>query len=285
MTRKLIKIIKGTIFLGILAVGLLIKPDHCFADQAGSKQEGIIELDKDTAYEYDLNGDGKAEKIQYTVTVNEDKDTVALKLYINDKLCLSRNKHGFNYAIKLCDIDKSDNYKDLYCFAMMESDCINDAFFVRYDGDKLVNMVKFPPKSESKVIDTIRFSLEKTDGDGKFTFCVDTPVFSDAIGCYCCDIPYQLKNNKITRVPVTIFSLNKYSKKYQYKVKKGFSVYDKVGSKTVAFKVKKGEKVTFDQLYLKKSKMTYFRIVNHNGKKGWIKSVQKGLFSNVPMWG
>lgn len=278
-------IIKGTILVSILAISLLIKPDICFAAQTGNKPEGISELKKDTVYQYDLNGDGKAEKIQYKVIVDDENFTAALKLYINDKLYLSRKNNGFTYTIKLCDIDKNDNYMDLYCYATMESDCIDDAFFIQYDGEKLINMVKFPPKAEAKDFNTNRFSIEKIEDDGKLTICVDTPVFSDAIGCYYCYVPYQLKNNIITRLSAKAYSLNKYSKKYQYKVKKSFSVYDKVGSKTVVFKVNKGEIVTFDQLYLTKANKAYFRIVNHSGKTGWIKSDQEGLFSILPMWG
>lgn len=276
-------LMKEMLILGVFFIFILIRPDTCFADQAGSKPEGIMELKKDTVYEYDLNGDGKAEKLQYKVTVDDVNYTAALELYINDKLYLSRKDYVLNYTIDICDINKSDNYLDLYCYSTVDDGCIYDGFFARYDGEKLIDKVKFPLKTETK--DISRFSLDKTDGNGKFTVCMDTPVFSYTIGCYYCYVPYQLKNNKITRVPVNTYSFNKYSKNYKYKVKKSFSVYDKAGSKTVAFKVNKGEKVTFDQLYLTKYKKAYFRIRNHNGKTGWIKSEKKNLFSILPMWG
>lgn len=277
--------IKGTMLLSFLTIIVLTKPDLCLASQSGNELVGITNLKKDTAYKYDLNGDGKTEKIKYKVNINEEKFSASIKLYVNDKLIMSRKTQGFYYSLNLCDIDKRDGYIDIYCFATMESGCINDAFFVRYDGEKLINMVKFPPKSESKDFNTIRFSIEKTAGDCTFIACVDTPVFSNTIGCYYCYVPYQLKNNKIARLSEKTYLLTDDSKKYQYKVKKGFSVYDKAGSKTIAFKVKKGEKVTFDQIYLTKSNKAYFRIVNHKGKKGWIKSDQEGLFYNLPMWG
>jgi hypothetical protein len=167
----------------------------------------------------------------------------------------------------------------------MESDCISDSFFAKYNGKKLVDVIKFQLSKISKMYTSSRYSIATVEGNGKFTVTVDTPIYSNAIGCYYCNIPYELKDNKISMVTVKTYSFNKYSKEYLYKTQKGFDVYSKVGSKTVVFKVKKGEKVTFDKLYISKSGKAYFRIINSKGAKGWIKSDQEGLFSNMPAWG
>lgn len=280
--RNLLKI---SFVLGMLAICLLIGNKTTFAAQSGTELDGIKTLEKDTVYEYDLNGDNKTEKIQYKIAVNDDKFTVTLKLYINDKLCMTRKDHGFLYTLQLCDLDKNDTYLDLYGFAKMESDCISYSFFASYDENNQYDYVKFDPHKLTKNFNAIRYSLETLDGDGKFKLIIDTPIYSKALGCYCCYVPFQIKNHVITKVSVKTYALNKFSKNYQYKAAKKFSVYEKVGSKLVVYTVQSGDVVTTDKLYVTASGKAYFRIVNSKGKTGWIKSDQENLFVEIPAWG
>jgi hypothetical protein len=285
MRVKVNYFIRGAVFLSILAVSLLLYSKVCFADEAESELNGIKTLDKDTIYEYDLNCDGKTEKIQYKLSGNEDEYKTALSLYINDKLCLSKEDDGFSFRVKILDLDKSDKYMDLFINTSIESDCIKNAFFVRYDGEKLSDYVNFNIDNLTKDFNTHRYSIEKVNGDGKFTIVIDTPVYSDAIGCYYCYVPFQLKDSAVSVIPTNIYTLTKDSSEYKYKSAKNFSVYAKAGSKKVVYKVKKGDKVTFDKMYITKSGITYFRIKNSKGKTGWIKSDQENLFVECPAWG
>ena len=90
MKFKLSYYIKSTLLLSILAFSLLMEAKNCFAAEAVSDLEGVKTLFENSVYEYDLNGDGKMEKLQYNINVDEDQHKTALKIYINDKLCLSR---------------------------------------------------------------------------------------------------------------------------------------------------------------------------------------------------
>ncbi|BCN30771.1 hypothetical protein [Anaeromicropila herbilytica] len=285
MKLKLNNWVRVTVLLSFLALLLIIKPNTIKAAQSESKPNGITELKANTKYEYDLNGDGKTEEVLYKLTTNDDKYTVTLKLYINDKLCLTRTSHGFDYTINICDLNKDDNYLDLYGSARMESDCISDSFFTQYNGEKLINLIKFQPEKIYKKFNAARYSLGKIDGNGKFTLVTDTPIYSNAIGCYYCNVPYQIKDNKISKISANTYTLAKFSKDYTYKAKKSFSVYSTVGGKKVVYTVKKNDKVTFDQIYVTKAGKVYCRIINNKGIKGWIKSDQEGLFMNTPAWG
>ncbi|MBP1754303.1 MAG: hypothetical protein H6Q59_701 [Firmicutes bacterium] len=285
---------KSTLRLPVLAIGLLLcmfivsllaGSKTCFAAQSENELEGITTLEKDKVYEYDLNNDGKSEKIQYKIILNDEKFTVTLKLYINDKLCMSRKDHGFSYTLQLVDLDKNDNYLDLYGYGTMESDCISYSFFARYDENNQYHAIKFSPKELTNNFNTTRYSLGALDGDGKFDLIIDTPIFSEAIGCYICYVPFQLKDNVISCVPAKTYAFNKSSKEYQYKAAKSFSVYATVGSKKVVYTVKKGDMVTFNSLYVTKSGKAYFRIVNNKGKTGWIKAAQENIFVEYPAWG
>lgn len=278
---------KFTLLLSVLTVSLLMIPRTCVAAKTGSGQDEIKTLKPDTVYEYDLNDDGTKDEIQYKVAATETDgdDKVKLELYINDKLCMTRENHGFCYYVKLCDLNKSDKHMDLYIYSTEESDCINNSFFVWYNGKKLSDYIRFEPWRLTKYFNSPRFSLSSLEGNGKFYAVLDTPIYSQAIGCYYCYAPYQMKGNAITAVSTTTYKLTKGSIKYRYKAKKTFPVYSKAGSKTIVFNVKKGEKVSFDKLYVSKSGKAYFRLINSKGKTGWIKSDQENLFIECPGWG
>jgi hypothetical protein len=242
-------------------------------------------LNKDTVYEYDLNGDGVTEKLQYELSGNEDDYKTIIKLYINDKLCLTKEDSGFSFGVRLLDLDQSDHTLDLFIFTSIESDCVKNAFFARYDGEKLYHYKDFEIDKLAKGFNTYRYSIARLDGDGKFTIIIDTPIYSPAIGCYYCYMPLQLKDNAISVLPVKSYTLTEGSSTYQYKAAKNFSVYESVGSKKAVFKVKKGAIVTFHKMYVSKSGKVYFKLRNSKGKTGWIKSDQENLFVMFPAWG
>ncbi len=270
---------------GILATCLMIKPATAYAAGAGNEPEGILTLTKDTIYEYDLNGDGTTEKLQYQLSGDEDQYKAILKVYINDKLCLTKEDDGFSFGVRLLDLDQNDNSLDLFLYTTMESDCVKNAFFARYNGEKLAKYADFDIEKLAKDFNTYRYSLAQLDGDGKFTIVIDTPKYSPAIGCYYCYMPFQLKDGKVTVIPVKTYTLTKESGKYLYKAAKLFNVYEKAGSKKVVYQVKKGARVTFDKMAISKSGKVYCRVKNSKGKTGWIKSDQEYLFVTTPAWG
>jgi hypothetical protein len=245
---------------------------------------GITNLEKEKAYYYDLDGDGKADKIMYQYTGNDNDYNVSWKLYINDKLCISKKTNGFCCNVQICDLDTSDSYLDLFITTRGDSDGILYSSFARYK-DEAVSEITGLKQLAPKGFDFYRYGLYKVNGDGTFVISADTPVYSDAIGCYICDITFQLKDNTLSLVPDKAYALNQVSKNYKYKVKKSFSVYKDAGSKQVLFQVKKGEKVTFDQFTVGKSGKVYFNLKNSKGKTGWIPSKSKDLFSNCQYWG
>ncbi len=276
--------IRTILFLSILAAALLVKPGEYSAAE-GSKLEGVKALDQKTDYQYDLNGDGKVETLRYQVTENDEKHEATLKLYIDKKLCLTKTSDGLLYRVYVLDLDANDNHLDLFIHAVLESDGVKNAFFVQFDGKKFVHNVPFEINKLTKKYSTYRYSIEKTDGKGNFTALLDTPIYSPAIGCYLCYVSFRMEDGNISIIPSSTYDLFKFSKEYKYKTVKAFTVYEKAGSKTAVYKVKKGDIVTFDKMYLAKSGKVYFRTINSKGSKGWILSDQEGLFAEQPAWG
>ncbi len=285
MRTKLNYYLKAALFISVLTLSLLVKPGNSSAAEKNAVLDGVKTLHENTVYRYDLNGDGIEETIKYQVTENEEQHTATLKLYIDKKLCLTKKDDGLSFHMYLLDLNKSDNSLDLFIQTSMESDCIKNAFFVQYDGNKITHNIAFKAENMAKNFDIFRYSIVKTDGAGRFTLLLDTPVYSNAAGCYFCYASFQVQDNKISMIPASTFTLEKHSKEYQYKAVKVFTVYSEAGTKKIAYKVKKGEKVTIDKLYIAKTGKVYFRVNNKMGMKGWIVSDQENLFAELPAWG
>lgn len=253
-----------------------------------NKVDNIVTILANTKYNYDLDGDGDNDEFYYESIASSNPDdnyAATLKLYINNKLCLTRKDGGFGYYMQLCDVDTSDSYLDLYVNNSMESDGVKYCSFARYDGEKVTEITGIKESKANKDFGLFRFGLEKINGDGTFRIDADTPIYSEAIGCYLCYLNYEIKDNKIVAIPEKSYSFTKYSKDYKYKATRAFTVYKTAGSKKVAFQVKKGATLHFDKLYVSPSGKAYVRAKNSAGKTGWIRADKKDLFYERPLWG
>ncbi len=284
MRISLKNILKTTLICTVLLTFLNLHTNPCLAAEKSSKPSKVMLLTENIVYNYDLNGDGKTEAVQYKVTEKENAHTATLKLYINKKLVLTKEEEGLSYCVYLTDLNQSDNSLNFFIYTVWESGWVENAFFAQYNESKL-DTIAFEPMKVAKDFNISRYTLFSTDGNGKFTLSIDTPIDAPSIGFYYCYISFQLKDNKITLLPDRTFSLVDFSKNYQYKAAKTISAYQSAGSKTVSYKIKKGDTVTFDEMYLSKSGKVYFRMNNAKGKKGWIRSNLNNLFIDVPMWG
>ena len=280
MKRKISQLIGSTLLCSILAINMLATPNISFAAQE-SNPEGIEYLKNDTLYQYDLNGDDKVDEIKVK-ELTSDEGITTLKLYINSKLCLTRKSDAGGFGVQVCDLDKNDNYLDLFIAVYPGNDYVMNAFFTRYNGKTLDTKVTFAFKD---IINKDRnggsYKIVKLAGNGKFY--INDYTDCDTIGSFHCYMPFQLKDSAITFVPEKTYKLLTITDKY--KAAKSFQAYEKAGSKKVVYTVKKGNEVTFDKLYISKSGKAYLRMTNSKGKTGWIRCDQKGLFTNANIVG
>lgn len=275
---------KAIILLLTFSFFLLIPSLGTFAAERSTSPAGIEYLQENTLYEYDLNQDGHNETIQYKVAENDDKRTATIKLYINNKLYLTKNNNGLSFNIYLLDLNQSDGHLDLFIHTVWENGGVSDAFFVQYNGSKLVHSTVFEPEKLTKNIDIYCYTIKKTDGKGGFTIALNTP-YTPSIGCYYIEVSYRLKDGKITKTTANTYTLSDNSKAYRYKAIKSFTAYQSPGSKKSAYKARKGDTVTFDKMYITKTGTVYFRMINSKGKKGFIRSDMENLFRELPAWG
>lgn len=276
MKRKINHLVRSTLLCSILAINMLATPNISLAAQK-SDPEGIEYLQNDTIYKYDLNGDDKVDEIKVKeLTLDGGKTT--LKLYINNKLCLTSKSDVEGFGVQVCDLDLNDNYLDFFIAVYPGNDYIMNAFFVRYNGKGLDPKVAFTPKDIiNKNRNASSYKIVKLDGDGKFYIRNYTDC--DAIGSFYYDMPFQLKDNTITAASEKTYKLLTITDKY--KADRSFQAYEKAGSEKVIYTVKKGNEVSFDKLYISKSGKAYLRMINSKGKAGWIRCDQKKLFTNA----
>lgn len=276
MKKKFSHLVGCTLLCSMLAVIMLAAPNISFAAQENNS-EGIVYLQNDTLYKYDLNGDDKVDEIKVK-ELTSDVGITTLKVYINNKLCLTRKSDMGDFGVQLCDLDKNDNYLDFFIAVYPGNDYVMNAFFTRYNGKTLNPKIAFTPKDIiNKNRDAGSYKIAKLSGNGKFYICNYTDC--DAIGSFYYYMPFQLKDNAITFVPEKTYKLLTITDKY--KAAKSIQVYEKAGSKKVVYTVKKGSEVTFDKLYISKAGKAYLRMIDSKGKTGWIRCDQKGLFTNA----
>ncbi len=276
MNGKFNQLVRRTLCCGVLAISMLATTNISYAAQKNKSKE-IEYLQNDTIYQYDLNGDDKVDTIKVKETISREAVTT-LKIYINNKLCLTRKSDMGDFGVQVCDLDNNDNYLDLFIAVYPGNDYMTDAFFTRYNGKALEPIIKFTPKDILKEnSDISSYKIAELVGNGKFYISNYTEC--DAIGSFYCYRQFQLKDNAITSVAEKTFKIMTITDKY--KAAKGFSAYETAGSKKVSYTIKKGEEVTFDKLYISKSGKASLRMINSKGKVGWIRCDQKGLFSNA----
>jgi hypothetical protein len=257
---------------------MLETPNISFAAQE-KDPKGIVDLENNTVYKYDLNGDDKVDVIKMKQTTSDEGKTT-LKLYINNKLCLTKKTDFDGFDIKVCDLDNKDKNLDLVICEDAANDYVMSTFFTKYNGKTLDSKVAFTPKDIfNNTKDSKTYEIVKLAGDGKFY--IRSYTYCDAIGSFYCQMQFQLKKNVIQAVPLDVYQLDENTTTYKYKAAKNFQAFERAGSKKVVYTVKKGNEVTFDRLYISKTGEVYLRLINTSRKSGWIKSDQKGLFVNA----
>ena len=90
---------------------------------------------------------------------------------------------------------------------------------------------------------------------------------------------FKYKNGSLIRTS----SIGTASGQLQYTAAKVFTAYTNITSYKKAFSVKKGEKISLTNYYLKNGTL-WFKVKNSNGKYGWIKGLKKQSGGRSPLF-
>lgn len=261
-----------------------------------SAKRKIQNLQENKVYQIDLDQDGKKEKVQYTLKVvskiaDSYDELFEYQIKINGKVAFRQKNLYDAYfpQLQLTDIDKKDGVLDLWGYCMGESDDVILSSLFEYRSGKLKRVFDLKYKQVDDKFVLLQGELSRVGKNGVFYVTMDRAFGIDYVtGNHYDEIPYRLKNGKVTRVKThtyRIVSIISAEKDHQKLIaKKDTKFYSSVkNQKKVAFVLKKGQKVRAVKLYYDGKKLLV-QFKTQRGKLGWLDtkgySFEKRPFSN-----
>lgn len=261
--------------------------------------KGETKLKENKSYYYDLDGDGKKEKIKYIVAGKDYNLKVAL--YINGVKKYSQIFNALNVQYSISDLDLQDKKLDLFLMSTSDSYSLEYALFQQYSSNtiKTIKTINGVDDNKNKFGYTALYrinGLAQIKGDGSFSIIADSPIYFSDIGSYFCYVPFNMKEGKISYKKVKSYTLTNVSQDYLYTVNKDIVVYEKADNTSKRRQILKKEdtlnikKFIISKNFSENNKEGYAYIIDSKGNKGWIYLSGKSgwenpMFKIIPAWG
>lgn len=219
-------------------------------------------------YSYDLDKDGKKEKI--LCLIGNDEYGYTLDLYINNKLKKTYSNLEAIPCVSIYDINKKDKSLDIYVELVHES-MYCDFEILKYNKGTI----------KSYTFDDRISSFDSDKGIMKLSQVYPGSIdkFIDCIGPYSAIVPYKVNKTSIKRQVKNTYSTSSYIRNRKYIASKNLTAYKTTNGKTKAFTIKKGYKFNIVALY-KKGSSTYIKVKNSSGKYGYVKTQSTMIVKN-----
>lgn len=272
------------------------------------KVPSVTKLKERKTYAFNLDREGKKEKINYYMDEN-----LAINIKINGKVKKKIRKKWWNKDIgvysphvQILDINKKDKYLDLWVYTFGFSEDIIYSGLYRYANQKIKKIWELETENSSinKMYTRHSGKIVSTNGKGKFTVAMDRALRVDKlIGNHWDKVVFQLKKGKVRRVSKKTFhfyrtfsttgskngwdpSLGCNGKIEGLLLSKNTKFYKKHSKSSGTFTVKKGTKCYPQKVYIVSNKMAYVWFKIKNGKSGWLctsdySDFMENPFSNV----
>ncbi|WP_434797102.1 hypothetical protein [Terrisporobacter vanillatitrophus] len=263
---------KRIIVLIVLAVVIFLnydKIDEIFFQMSLSQNQ----LKYDEIYFFDLNEDGENEEIKLK-SYRDKEDNFIVDLYINNKL-KQKYKDENNISVHIYDFNKVDNKKEIYLILGNKNENSKINIFTYYGENKGYNI-----KMNGKIINnddkngTMKITYASTDDSSDFN------NYSKVIGGEPIFINYVYKRKfdcdftDIGKKEVQVVGSNKEN---EYIAKDEIIVYETNVGNVEAYTLSKGDKIKLVSLYNYDDNQC-IKVVNKEGRYGWIKVEDKQLF-------
>lgn len=280
----------------------------------GKENKKATLLQPETVYYYDLNFDGKTEKIYYTLEGMDNGygfvEYNGITVYINDQVKFRKDfeffdAFGGNINYYIMDLNKNDRKLDFF-LSVTDSrfSTLVYSAFQQYENGKIVNIAT--NKSCKDLNKGMEYTIKEIDGKGNFSLNIFTPFKIPSLGLYWINVPMKYKNKKISQKKVSSYKIeqtndNTKLSNGKYILNKNIALYQKSSknSKVIDY-VYKGEKVRLLKLVPLtntwkddggvKEYTAYAYVQSNSGKKGWIyldkqyPGYGKGIFKQVLTW-
>ncbi len=251
MKTRIGKLFVQLFLICVMALGF------CISSRAA--EPGVTKLYRNRTYSnYDLDGNGKNEKIVYKRSA----------VYVNGKKIYSLK--GYETDCRIITLKNGKQF--LYVFAGEDGSPKSTYKILRYR------------KGKATVVADLSGLMKNYHNSSAIMWAWNTGVWvSDntvrvfisemnwTVGSKVFVIEYSYKNGTLKRKSNSGSVIDRYG--YLYAAK-SFSTYKSAGSKKKAFTVKKGEKISVTG-YTLKSNVLYLKLRNTQGKSGWIKALTR----------
>ncbi len=233
---------------------------------------------KESTAEVDLDGDGKNETVEISLSGTEESCKAVVK--VNDEIALESEELFDCYDATASYIKLSSKKIFLgLCVTGPNDDPQIDNIY-RYDTKtgKLVSVLTLDSVAWKKGANHIYASVGTKDGKLKVKYSGQIV----AAGFVTFTYQYQYKNGKFVRTSDTATVTPKLHKA-TFKAKKKLTFYKKPGSKVKAFTIKSGKSVTIKKVKIYKN--AYYLQFKYGKKTGWIYGDKYDIFEDVQLAG
>lgn len=256
-------------------------------EKAEAKSTNVITLEEGKEYKYDLNGDGKKEKIKYTITTMKNGGS-QYNLSVNKKVVkkIYTEGEGEGAGFYLLDIDSKDNYKEIYVKVCGDTGYYIEGNVYRYDASKIKKYSSTDNVGEVAA----RFELDSVQTQGGIVaFVMDTPFSNIYLGSLYAYIPFKVESGNMTLVKKDAYDVSIDWKKKEYIATKSLSASTTLGGKKKAFSLRLGDTFYLLQISIKNGEISHIKIKDETGAEGWMK-VPDSMFYTAPygdiyVWG
>lgn len=248
----------------------------------------IKTLKERTNYYYDLDNNGKKEKIYYKQSYKDSTGKYTIYLYINGKLMKTKTAYSglvyWDYKVTIYDFNKKDKYKEI---AVELYDEMYNTYtgIMRYKSGKLTEYKIDPHNLRGAVNYSTIYAenIRKTTPDGYIHLEVRDLYGEKFMGNYTVEVKYKVDNNGVSKPSTYTFNTLNITKSNNYIAKNKMYAYTTTALSKKAFTISKGSKVKVYSMYKSKGGTVYLKVKNSSGKYGWIKVGSSLVFTN-PNW-
>lgn len=225
-----------------------------------------------TTYKYDLDGDGKKEKIRYYYEGEE------VELYING-IKVETYESLEKPVVSICDFNKKDKSLDIVVKTEVEN-CYICSYIVNYSKGKVINHCLWGDicsfDSNTGIFKFFNYGYPDND---EYTEEHPEYIFYSCIGDFDTIVYYKVNKTSVKMKKSYSYEVASYVKTHKYKMKKKVTAYKSPTSKTKAFTLKVGEKMNIVRLYSNNNNQ-YIKVKNSKGKYGYVKTQASLIVSN-----
>lgn len=224
--------------------------------------------------QYDVNGDGKSDKVKYTKLDNQDDENSAtMRVFVNNKKVFEQTREDSpSWCLRLIKLENGKVIFDISSTIGSDDACIHQLYVCK--DNKLKSIYNFQKYFENYADYYSADVVEVSGNTLKLTvyaqFYTTGSVRYDMKLCYISykDGAFERASNGYT---VNYKEMNKENK---WTATRNIKVYKRADSKNVVFTLKKKDVVKINKITFINKKV-YIQVKNRSGKTGYIPAAKQ----------